>query len=106
MIEKMSEILAPKVGNPTIRNLPNTEDIQMEDARQKSIMDEINEVEPWIQEERLQKLKSHQKNVLQASLNLEEELDAAHGVERQKCIDKTRGNIIKMLTENITKLRS
>ena len=106
MIEKMSEMMAPKTDLPTIRNLPNSADILMEDVRQKSIMDEINEVEPWIQEERLQKLKNHQNNVLQASLNLEEELDAAQGMERQKCIDNTRGNIIKMLTENITKLEA
>ena len=107
MIDKLGEIMTHKTENPANRNLPNTEDIRMEDDRQKSIMDEINEVEPWIQEERLLKLKNHQNNVLQASLNLEEELDTVqHTDGKQKCIENTRGNIIKMLTENITKLEA
>ena len=56
------------------------------------------------------KLKITKKKFLQASLNLEDELTNALRMEadnnRHKNIDKTRGNMIKMLTENITKLES
>ena len=82
----------------------------MENHRQISIMDEIEQVEPWIQLERLDKLKNHQKNVLEASRDLENELNNLNKTtntnehNQSKEMEKTRGNMIKMLTENITKM--
>ena len=109
LIDKMSYMIENQTENPASRNLPNKTDINMEDDRQISIMEEIEEVEPWIQEQRLNRLKNHQKNVLEASRDLEDELDKIHNIDnhtkqQNKAIDKTRGNMIKMLTENITKM--
>ena len=55
MINKMSELMTARPDLPATRKLPNSEDISMEEICQKSIMDEIEEVEPWIQEECLKK---------------------------------------------------